>query len=148
MAETQDATVGYMGEVWCHNGTTLVELQQVKSFGIPGGGAREQVEKTHLKSPNWRRQYLSTFYEDTDFEVALNTRVLSDTDTLIEDHRSDGNVRAMKCVIPENGVPVAQIELTAKCINYDRGEVTPGDVIEATATYRIVTVDAVEVYAA
>ncbi|AMK19332.1 phage tail tube protein [Sphingobium sp. MI1205] len=145
MAETQDASTGYMGEVWLHNGTALYELTQVKNYKIPGGGAREQVEKTHLKSPNWRREYLSTFYEDSDFDVVLNSRPLSTTDTLLEAARVAGDTRAMLVVIPEDGVPVAQISLTAKCINYDRGEVGE-DVIEATATFRVMTIEAIEAY--
>lgn len=148
MAETQDATLGYGGELWLHNGTSLVELVQVKSFGIAGTGAREQVETTHLKSAGWRREYASSFYEDSEFEAGLNTRLLSDTDTLLADALSDGDIRAFKQVIPENGVPVAQIEGTCKCIAYERGEVTAEDVIEGTATFRVVTVDAVEAYVA
>jgi len=148
MAETQEATVGYMGEVWLNDGTALYELNQVKSFQIPGAGERDQVETTHLKSPGWRREYVSTFYADSDFEVTLNSRSLSTTDTLLDAARSAGDVRAMKVVLPENGVPVAQITLTAKCINYERGEVTPDGVMEATATFRVVTIEAVEAYEA
>ncbi len=148
MAETQLATVGYMGEVWLHNGTALYELTQVKSFQIPGPGERDQVETTHLKSPGWRREYVSTFYADSDFEVVLNSRPLSTTDTLLASANGDDVIRPMKVVIPENGLPVAQVELTAKCIGYDRGEVTPDGVIEATATFRVVTIDAIEAYVA
>lgn len=52
MAETQLASVGYMGAVFLHNGTTLFELKQVKGFDIPNLGEREQVETTHLKTPS------------------------------------------------------------------------------------------------
>lgn len=148
MAETQKASVGYMGAVSLHNGTALYELREVKGFGIPNQGEREQVETTHLKTPNYRRSYVSTFYEDSDFDVMLNFRALSDTDILLADAHSDGDTRAMKVVLPENGVPVAQIELTARCINYARGEVAPNDVMEATATFRVVTIDAIEAYVA
>jgi hypothetical protein len=146
MAETQLATVGYFGEMELHNGTTLIELVEVKSIQIPGAGTRELVETTHLKSPGWRREYASTFYEDSDFEITLNTRVLSTTDVLLADALSDADVRAFRVVIPENGTPVAQIEGTAKCIGYDRGTMEPDAPIEATATFRVVTVDAVEAY--
>lgn len=148
MAETQDASVGYMGAAWLHDGTALYELVQVKGFDIPNLGEREQVETTHLKSPNWRREYVSTFYEDSDFNVMLNFRPLSTTDVLLADALADGDIRAMKIIIPENGVPVAQIELTVRCINYTRGEVTPNDVMEATATFRVVTIDPIETYVA
>lgn len=148
MAETAKASVGYMGAVSLYNGTTLYELREVKGFDIPNLGEREQVETTHLKSPDWRREYVSTFYEDSDFNVMLNFRPLSDTDILLSDALGDGDIRTMKIVLPENGVPVAQIELTARCINYSRGEVAPNDVMEATATFRVVTIDAIEAYVA
>jgi hypothetical protein len=148
MAETQDPTVGYGGEFHLHNGTTLYELNHVKEFDIPGEGPREQEETTHLKSPDWHREYVSTFYEDSDFEILLNTRVLSTTDVLLSTAVGDGDARAFKAVIPENGAPASQIEGTARCIGYSRGRVTPGGVLEATATFRVVTIDAAEAYAA
>src|SRR6478752_4496230 len=145
MAETQDATLGYGGEFHLYNGSALYELVEVKEFDIPSPGAREQVETTHLKSADWRREYVSSFYEDSDFEVVLNTRLLSDTDVLLADALSDGDDRAFKAVIPENGVAAAQIEGTARCTGYSRGRVTADGVIEATATFRVVTIDAAEV---
>ena len=150
MAETQEATTGYMGEVWLYNGTALYELNQVKSFQVPGGGQREQLETTHLKSGNgnWRREYVSTFYEDSEFEVTLNSRPMSTTDTLLETASKADDVRAMKVVLPENGEPTAQIELTAKCVGYSRGEVTADGLMEATATFRVVTIDNIEAYVA
>lgn len=144
--ETQEASVGYMGEFHLQNATTLYELTQVKSFGVPSGGTREQTETTHLKSPGWRREYVSTFYEDSDFEVVTNSRPLSDTDILQEAALKAGDVRPFKAVLPENGVPVAQITGTCKCIGYDRGEVSADGVMEATGTYRVVTINDIEVY--
>ena len=148
MAETAVASVGYMGAVSLHNGTTLYELKEVKGFDIPSLGEREQVETTHLKSPDWRRTHVSTFYEDVDFNVMLNFRPLSDTDVLLADAHADGDTRAMKIVLPQNGVPTSQIECTVRCLNYARGEVSVDEVMEATATFRIVTIDAIEAYTA
>jgi hypothetical protein len=147
MAETQVASVGYFGEVHLYNGTALYELKQVKGFDIPSRGEREQVETTHLKSADWRREYVSTFYEDSDFNVMLNFRPLSDTDVLLDDAHGDGDVRTMRVVLPANGVPYAMIDLTARCLNYARGEVGANDVMEATATFRVVSIDAIEAYA-
>lgn len=148
MAETQEATDGYFGEMHLHNGSALYELVQVKSFKIAEGGTREQVETTHLKSPGRRREYINGFYEDSDFDVALNTRLLSDTDVLLRDARDEGDTRAFKQVIPENGEPVAEITGTCKCIGYDPGTATVDGVIEGTATFRIVEITAVQAYSA
>ena len=148
MAETQDAALGYGGEFHLGDGVApeLKELQQVTGFDIPSEGNREQVEKTHLKSPGWRREYLSGFYEDSDFEVTLNSRPLSDTDKLLESANKAGDTRPFKCVLPEDGVPVAQITGTCRCIGYSRGTLSADGVTEATATFRVVTVDDVEEY--
>jgi hypothetical protein len=126
----------------------MYELVEVKRFGIPSPGVREQVESTHLKSPGWRRQYVSGFYEDSDFEVTLNTRLLSYTDELLATLAEDGDVRGFKAVIPENGVAAAQVTGTARCIGYVRGDVVADEVIESTATFRVVTIAAVAAYSA
>lgn len=139
MAETQEATLGYGGEFHLHNGTVLYECIQVKEFDIPSPGTRGRVETTHLKSAGWRKEYVSGFYEDAEFEVVLNSRIRSATDVLLADALADGDVRAFKAVIPEDGVAATKIEGTAKCVGYNRGRVSPEGVIEATATFLIVT---------
>ena len=152
MAETQDATLGYMGEFWLWDAdaTTpaLYELQQVKEFDVAAGGNREQIEKTHLKSPNWRREYLSGFYEDNDIEILLNSRPMSDTDVLLQAANDGDETLPFLQVLPENGVPSTQISGTCRVTGYNRGRVTADGVMEATATVRIVTVDAIAEYAA
>jgi hypothetical protein len=148
MAETQEATDGYMGEFWLHNGTQLYELQQVKEFDVPSGGAFEQAETTHLKTEDRRHSYLSTFREDEDIELLLNSRPMSDTDVLLDTAREADDVRAFKAVVPEGGVPTTQVTGTCRVIGYTRGRVVNGQVLEATATIRVVTVDAIAPYAA
>lgn len=140
MAETQEASVGYGGEFWLHDGSALVELVEVVEFDVPERGGREQVEKTHLKSPDWTREYLSTFYQDNDFEVVLNYRPLSDTDELVLAAIAADDVRAFKAVIPENGVPTSQVTGTARCTGRTKPRVVGNDVMQTTATFRIVTV--------
>lgn len=146
MAETQAATLGYGGEFHLHDGSVLYELVEVKEFDVPGPAPREQVETTHLKSPGWRREYTSGFHEDQDIEILLNSRPMSDTDVLLEEALDEGDNRAFKAVLAENGTPAAQIEGTCRVIGYSRGRVTPDGVLEATATVRIVTVDAIEAF--
>jgi len=146
MAETQDPTLGYAGEFHIYDGNVLYELVQVKEFDVPGPAPREQVETTHLKSPNWRREYTSGFYEDQDIEILLNSRPMSDTDVLLEEALVANDVRAFMAVLPENGVAATQVEGTCRVIGYNRGRVTADGVLEATATVRVVTVDAIEAY--
>lgn len=146
MPETVSPSLGYKDEFHLFNGTALYKLRGVKEFDVPNGGTREQVEVTDLDAPNWRRQYINGFYEDSDFEVLLNYRPLSDTDVLLVDARETGDTREFKAVLAEDGVLVAQITGTARCTGYAPGRVAVGDVKEATATFRVVTVDDVEEY--
>lgn len=147
MPELQEATDGYNGEIWLGNPTTLYELNEVTAFDVPDEGEREQVDKTHLKSPGRRRESFSTWFADSDFEIVLNSRPRSDTDILLSTARRDGVVRPFKAVIPEEGEPVSQITGTCKVINYTRGRVEDGK-MEATATCRVVTIDEIEEYEA
>lgn len=151
MAETQKPTLGAYGQFWLHNGATpgaLVKLVQVREFDVPGPSTREQTESTHLESPNWRREFISGWYEEQDIEIVLNCRPLSTTDTLLAAALAADNVRAFKANLPEQGTLTSQIEGTCRVIGYNRGRVTPDGVLEATVTLRLVTVDAVEAYVA
>lgn len=148
MAETQSPSVGYKDEFHLHNGTALYKLRGVKEFDWPEGGVREQEEVTDLDATDWRRQYISTFYEDADFEVLLNYRPLSDTDVLLRDARDDGDTRAFKAVVAIDGTPAAQVEGTCRCLGYTPGRIAVGTVKDATATFRVVSIDAMEAYSA
>lgn len=142
------ADIGYKDEFWLGNPSTLTKLVGVKEFDTPVGGVREQIDVTTLDASNWRREYISGFYEDSDFEVLLNADFLSATDTLLADARDDGDTRPFKAVFAENGTPVAQVTGTAKCTGYSYGRIVVGGVKEATATFRVVSVDAIEAYEA
>lgn len=148
MPETVAPSLGYKDEFHLYNGTALYKLRGVKEFDMPVGGAREQIEVTDLDADDWRRQYISGFYEDVDFEVVLNARPLSTTDELLTEARDDGDVRAFRAVLAIDGAPVAQVDGTARCTNYTYGRISVGDVKEATATFRVVSVDTIEAYTA
>jgi len=146
--ETVAESIGYKDEFHLHNGSALYKLRGVKEFDVPFGGTREQIEVTDLDADDYRRKYISGFYEDADFEVALNARLLSTTDVLLTAARDVGDDRAFKAVLAVDGVPIAQVTGTAKCTAYTYGRVAVGAVKEATATFRVVTVDTVEAYEA
>ena len=146
--ETQTPSLGYKDQFHLHNGTVLYKLRGVTGFDVPTGGSREQVEVTDLDAEDWRRAYISGFYEDVDFEVTLNARFLSDTDILLTDANGEGDARPFKAVLAQQGVLVAQVEGTCRCTGYVYDRVAVGEVKTATATFRAVSVDAVATYVA
>jgi hypothetical protein len=145
-SEAVNPSVGYKDQFHLHDGQQLYKLRGVKEFDMPDGGQREQIEVTDLDADDWRRQYISGFYEDSDFEVLLNARPLSTTDVLLTDAREDNNVRAFKAVITVDAVPVAQVEGTARCTGYSYGRIVVGGLKEATATFRVVSIESVTAY--
>lgn len=139
MAETQEASIGWGGEVHLSTDATalnLEELVQVVSFGLPQDQI-DRVETTHLKSPNRRREYTSGLIDGGEVEVVLNFRPGSDTDQLIEDAQAAGDERAVKFVVPQLGTPAWDYSTTAIVTGYDRGEVTADGKMEATMTLAI-----------
>src|SRR3546814_1198857 len=91
---------------------------------------RQPFADQAIKVGTFAFAYLSSFYEDSDFEVLLSFRPLSDTDVMLEGALKAADVRAFKAVLPENGEPDAQIDGTCKCTGYSRGRVTPDGVME------------------
>jgi hypothetical protein len=136
MAETQEASIGWGGEVWLSTDATeanLAELVQVVSFALPSDTA-DRVETTHLKSPNRRREYTSGLVDGGEVTVTLNFRPGSDTDQAIEDALEAGDERYVRFVVPELGVPSWMYDTTVIVTGYDKGEVSAGDKMEATVT--------------
>lgn len=139
MAETQEASTGWAGEVWLGTDDTvgtLAELVQVVSFSLPSDTA-ERVETTHLKSPNRRREYTSGMIDGGELEVTLNFRPGSDTDQAIEDALAAGDPRSARFNVPELGVLAWTYDTTVQVLSYDKGEVTADGKMEATVTMAV-----------
>jgi hypothetical protein len=136
MAETQTATTGYMGEVWFHNGSTLYELREVRSFNI-GSRSREMADKTTLKSPDWEREDIPTFFAPREAKVVLVCRRLSDTHTMLEAAAGEADFRAIKFVHAETGEPTSQEEGTGRVIAVEYSDENAEDVVEMTVTFRV-----------
>lgn len=136
MAETQEASIGWGGEVWLGADATvgtLAELVQVVSFGLPQDEV-ERVETTHLKSPNRRREYTAGLVDGGEVEVVLNFRPGSDTDTKLEAALAAGDERSIRFVVPHLGVPARTYTTTGIVTGYDKGSVEAGEKMEATVT--------------
>lgn len=135
-----EATIGWGGEVHLstdNTATNLTELVEVVSFGLPDEDV-DEVEVTHLKSPNRYKEFIAGLADRGSVEVTLNYVPGSATDTLISAARAAGDTRAVKFVIPDQtGAPAWEISTFAFVQGYARGPVSAGDKIEATLRLRI-----------
>lgn len=135
-----EARIGWGGECWLSTDGTmgnLIELLEVVSFGLPDDQV-DEVEATHLKSPNKRKEYIAGLADGGDIEVTLNYVPGSPTDIAVRNAKDARNTRAIRFVIPdEAGMPEWKVETYGFVKGYSRGPISAGDKIEATITVRI-----------
>lgn len=136
MAETQEASTGWGGEVWLSSDATvanLKELVSVRSF-TPGNPTAERVETTTLKSPGRRRTYTKGMIDTGEATIVLNARRGSDTYTLIMGALNSAGERYLRFNYPELGVLVWTQDVMGEITNVDSGEVSPDGNMELTVT--------------
>jgi hypothetical protein len=148
MAEDVSPSIGYKDEFWLDNGTELQKLYGLTEFDMPVGGTREQIDVTDLDAPDWRRQYISGFYDDADFTLSLNYRPGSDTDILLTEARTDGDVRDFRAIVAVQGEPTQEVTGTVRVTGYGPDRISVGSVKTATAQIRVVSVSDPEDYVA
>lgn len=130
-----DAKTGWGGEFHLHNGTALTELVEVVSFTLPNGQT-EQIDATHLKSPNRKREFISGMIDDGEMTVVVNYVPGSATDILIRAAKAAADARAFMAVIPRE---TADWEVTGEAIvtGWDRGEIVADGVMRGTITLKV-----------
>lgn len=139
MAETQEASIGWGGKFALSTDQTegnLVELVQVVSFPLPEVEV-DQVETTHLQSPDRFKEYDDGLADGGSVAVLLNFRPGSDTDEMIDDWETARGKRMVRFTVPLQGVPVKTYTCLATFQGYNRGTVSPGEKMEATLTVKL-----------
>ena len=129
-----EAAIGYGTEFWLDNGSAvLTELGEILSVTPPNPQVAD-VEATHMKSPNRRREYIAGLIEDGEGTFEMNLVPGSPTDDLIQEALADGVARNYKIVLPDGAFGW---EIEGLCIvkGYER-TVPIDDRMTATLTVR------------
>ncbi|WP_260928217.1 phage tail tube protein [Novosphingobium sp. 9] len=96
-----DARMGSGSRFWLADASAaLTELDELTSIGLPNPTV-DDVEATHMKSPNRRREYIAGLITDGEGTFGFNLVPGSDTDLLIQAALEDGVTRAYEVVIPD-----------------------------------------------
>lgn len=116
-----EAQIGLGTEFWLDNnaGTpVLTQLGEILSVSPPNPQT-EEVEATHMASPNRRREYISGLIDDGEGVFEMNYVPGSTTDDLIRDALADGVTRGYKIVLPDGA---GTWEIEGECIvkGYER----------------------------
>ncbi len=137
-----EARIGWGGEV--HVGTTnleasLVELAEVNECTFPSDEV-DEVEATHLKSPNRRKEFIAGLRDGGECTATFNYSPGSATDLLLTDALETGTTRAIRFVIPDDsGTGAADWNILTHGFvkKYAVDTMSPGAKLTSTATFRI-----------
>lgn len=139
-----DAEIGYKSQFWLEDITTspqesppnLVKLAEVRRIQTPLSAGFEQAEATHLESPGRRREFVDTFYEDTDFEVEMNRVPGSATELVILALQGQSGTYAARIVEYDGNTLVATHDFDVRNIRYQPSDLEPDQVKTAVMTYK------------
>lgn len=135
-----DARIGWGAELQLSTSESeagLVELGEVKRFGVPSDEADEH-EVTHFKSPDRRKEYIAGLIDSGEVTAMLNYVPGSATDLLLTDAQEDGTIRAVRFIIPDKlGQAAWQITTSGFVKKYAPDDLEPNAPITATLTIRI-----------
>lgn len=129
------ATIGWGAQLWLDSAANvLTELAEITGISLPNPQVAD-IEATHFKSPNRRREYIAGLIEDGEGTFELNYDPGSATDVIIRAAISDGVTRSYKIVVPD-GTGATWV-ITGECIvkGYERN-VPIDDRMTASITVR------------
>jgi hypothetical protein len=137
-----NARIGWGGKLYLSTNNTeagLVQLQEVRSCGFPQD-TTDEVEVTHLLSPNRRKEYIQGLIDGGEFNATFNYDPGSATDLALTNAKELGTVRKVRVEVPdESGTGSIDWNFTFSAFvkKYSPDSMEPNAAIQATATFRI-----------
>ena len=115
-------TIGSGAEFWLDNANAtpvLTKLAEIISVTLPNSQV-EDVDATHMDSPNRRREFVAGLIDDGEGTIEMNYVPNSATDILIRAALADGKTRNYKVSLLQPTGP--RWEITGQCIvkGYER----------------------------
>jgi hypothetical protein len=117
----------------------LVQLQEVRRVGAPKA-QRDQVDVTHLLSPDQYKEFIGGLRDGGSFTAQFNYDPGSATDLALTDANTTGTNRKIRLEIPDTSGTGAidwNQTFTGFVQDYGIDDVTPGEAITATATFKV-----------
>lgn len=137
-----DARIGWGGKLYVSTDNTeanLTLLAEVRECGFPQDEV-DEAEATHLQSPGRRREFVAGLIDGGEFTATMNYVPGSATDLLLTAAKEAGTTRKIRIVVPdETGTGAADWNIVTSAFvkKYAPDGMTPGEVITATATFRV-----------
>lgn len=137
-----EARIGWGGRLYLSTDNTeanLAELLECRDCGFPQDETDES-EATHLRSPGRRREFVAGLIDGGEFTATFNYIPGNATDLLLTGAKEAGTTRKIRIVIPDEtgaGTPDWNFVTSTFVKRYAPDNMVPGDVITATATFRV-----------
>lgn len=137
-----EARIGWGGKLYLSTDNTeanLTLLSEVRQTGFPQDET-EELEVTHLASPNRRKEYIQGLIDSGEFTATLNYDPGGATDLLLTNAKELGTIRKCRIVVPDtSGTGAADWNFTFSCFvkKYAPDSMEPNAPITATATFRV-----------
>lgn len=137
-----EARIGWGGKLYLSTDNTeanLFQLQEVRECNFPQDEA-DEAEATHLLSPGRRKEFIAGLIDGGEFTATLNYVPGGATDLALTDAKETGTTRKIRIVIPDDsGTGAADWNHVTSVFvkRYAPDSMTPGEVITATATFRV-----------
>jgi hypothetical protein len=137
-----EARIGWGGEALLSTDNTeanLVELEEVTNVGFPQD-TTDEVEVTHLKSPERYKEFIQGLIDAGEFSVTQNYVPGGTSDLLLTAAKAAGTFRKCRIVVPDtSGTGAADWNFTFSVFvkKYAPDSMEPGAAIKATSTFRV-----------
>lgn len=137
-----EARIGWGGKLYVSTDNTeanLAIIAEVRECGFPVDEV-DEIEVTHLQSPNRRKEYIAGLRDGGEFTATMNYSPGSASDILLTGALEDGTTRKIRIVIPdESGTGAADWNIVTSAFvkRYAPENMTPNEAITATATFRV-----------
>ncbi len=133
-----DATIGYLSQFWIDNRAgVLTELAEVRRIQMPNDATFEQIEATHLKSPDRRREYVRGFRTDREYEVEFNYVPNSPTDVIMRGLAGTDGTYAARIVEFDGFAQVATHDFDVRNVSFTISDIETEAVKMVTLTFRV-----------
>lgn len=133
-----NATIGYLSQFWIDNGSNvLTELGEVRRIQMPNDATFEQIEATHLKSPDRRREYVRGFRTDREYEVEFNYVPNSTTDIIMRTLAGTDETYPARIVEYDGFAQVATHNFSVRNVSFTISDIETEAVKTVTMTFRV-----------
>lgn len=137
-----EARIGWGGKVFLSTDNTeanLVELDEVTSVGFPQEQT-DEVEVTHLKSPNRHKEYIQGLIDSGEVPLTFNYVPGSTTDLAMTNAKELGTTRKVRIEVPDTsgtGTIDWNFTFSAFVKKYAPDTMEPNTAIKASGTFRV-----------